>query len=164
MIVAEAKGIRIEEAMRGDDDVIATNEAVFFPKEPLGAREIAYYRRRCEATVLVSRDRGGDLLGYVVASLDRRGGAATFWIVTLAVLPRARRQGLGRRLLAKVTARGRKQGASRMRMQVGVRNLPARRLYESCGFEVVRRLPDYYGHARHAYLMERPMSIAVATR
>lgn len=162
--VVEANGVRLEEARPGDDAIIATNEAACFPLEPLGQQQVAYYRRRREATVLVARNGASGIIGYVVASLDRRRGALALWIVTMAVLPGARRQGLGRRLLEKVTALGRKHRANRVKLQVGVRNLPARQLYESCGFEVVRRLADFYGHGRHAYLMERPLSRAVAAR
>jgi ribosomal protein S18 acetylase RimI-like enzyme len=32
-----------------------------------------------------------------------------------------------------------------VRLEVDVRNAPARRFYEGMGFEETRRLPDYYG-------------------
>ncbi len=153
-----AQCVRFEVAKSADDSAIAALEGRFFPDVALGLGEVAYYRRRDQALVLIARDDDDNsLLGYVVASLDSRGGGAALWIVTLAVQPRARRCGLGRTLLRRATAFGRKLGANVIKVQVNVRNQPARRLYESCGLTTTRRLPNYYAPGRHAYLMERPL-------
>ncbi len=154
--------IRIEKAESADDVRVAAIENRLFPREPLEPRQVAYYRRRKEALVLVARADGDAIAGYVVAALDRRGGRSSLWIVTMAVQPRARRRGLGRTLLRRAIAFGRAHGASLVKLQVGAWNRSARSLYESCGLAVVRRLPHYYEAGRHAYLMERRLGAPVS--
>ena len=86
-----AQCIRFEEAKSADDSAIAALEGRFFREVALGLGEVAYYRRRDQALVLMARDDDDNsILGYVVASLDRRGDGAALWIVTMAVQPRAR--------------------------------------------------------------------------
>jgi ribosomal protein S18 acetylase RimI-like enzyme len=46
------------------------------------------------------------------------------------------RNGLGRRLLAAAAQEASARGARRLTLRVLARNAPARRLYESCGFQV----------------------------
>ncbi len=80
-------------------------------------------------------------------------------IITLAVQPQLRRQGVARRLLtvglAKVTGRG----AQQCFLEVDDSNVAARSLYASAGFAEVGRRPGYYrdaaGVPRDALLMRR---------
>jgi len=55
----------------------------------------------------------------------------------LAVLPAARRRGVGRALLAAVEARARARGCCKITLEVLDRNDPARALYASVGFAEV---------------------------
>jgi ribosomal-protein-alanine N-acetyltransferase len=66
-------------------------------------------------------------------------------VITIDVGASARRTGLGKRLLGELLARFAAAGAKTVRLEVDVRNAPARRFYEVMGFEETRRLPDYYG-------------------
>jgi len=80
-------------------------------------------------------------------------------IITLAVQPQLRRQGVARRLLtvglAKVTGRG----AQQCFLEVAESNVAARGLYASAGFAEVGRRPGYYrdaaGLSRDAILMRK---------
>jgi tRNA threonylcarbamoyladenosine biosynthesis protein TsaB len=80
-------------------------------------------------------------------------------IITLAVQPQLRRQGVARRLLtvglAKVTGRG----AQQCFLEVADNNPAARALYAAAGFAEVGRRPGYYrdaaGGPRDAILMRR---------
>ncbi len=71
-------------------------------------------------------------------------------ILTLAVLPEARRRGLGRALLAEVARRAAAAGAVRLLLEVSVLNAPALALYRSVGFRDVGRRKGYYVHAQGA--------------
>jgi ribosomal-protein-alanine N-acetyltransferase len=67
-------------------------------------------------------------------------------IITLAVLPAARRRGVGAAL---VTAAGREaaaRGAARLFLEVAEDNAPARALYSRAGFLPVGRRKGYYTH------------------
>lgn len=68
-------------------------------------------------------------------------------ILTLAVQPSARRQGLGARLVAAAIDRATASGATRMFLEVAEDNAPARALYVSLGFEPAGRRPRYYPRA-----------------
>lgn len=68
-------------------------------------------------------------------------------ILTLAVRPSARRQGLGGRLVEAGSRRAVDLGATRMFLEVAEDNAPARGLYEALGFEAAGRRPRYYPRA-----------------
>jgi ribosomal-protein-alanine N-acetyltransferase len=65
-------------------------------------------------------------------------------ILTLAVVPAARRQGLGRRLIAACVDEAGAVGARRLHLEVGAGNVAARALYARAGFIEAGRRPGYY--------------------
>lgn len=68
-------------------------------------------------------------------------------IVTLAVRPEARRQGLAGRLLDRAVARARSQGVTRMILEVAHDNGAALALYATRGFVQSGRRRGYYARA-----------------
>ena len=66
-------------------------------------------------------------------------------ILTLGVLPAARRRGIAKALLDSLIAAMDPVGVRRMFLEVGDSNTAARRLYESRRFHEVARRPAYYG-------------------
>ncbi|WP_428151224.1 ribosomal protein S18-alanine N-acetyltransferase [Brevundimonas sp.] len=83
-------------------------------------------------------------------------------ILTLAVRPSARKQGLGARLVRAATDRAAASGATRMFLEVAEDNVPARALYGALGFEAAGRRPRYYprteGPAVDALLLVRNLA------
>lgn len=65
-------------------------------------------------------------------------------ILTLAVRPAARRQGLGARLTAQAAAAARSLGAARLFLEVAEDNAPAQALYKGLGFQPAGRRRGYY--------------------
>lgn len=65
-------------------------------------------------------------------------------LLTLAVLPAARRQGVARALLAAALQAAAQRGAARMFLEVGVGNQAATLLYEKAGFSTLSRRKAYY--------------------
>lgn len=65
-------------------------------------------------------------------------------LLTLGVIPAARRKGHGRQLLEAVLAETACRGAERLVLEVAEHNLKARRLYEQAGFEVIGQRRNYY--------------------
>ena len=68
-------------------------------------------------------------------------------IMTVAVRPSARRQGLGGRLVRAAAAHAAGSGATRIFLEVAEDNAPARALYGALGFELAGRRPRYYPRA-----------------
>lgn len=88
---------------------------------------------------LLVEDEGGTL-GY--AGLDHGGEVSD--VMTIAVLPRARRTGLGRRLLDELVERSLRAGADRLLLEVRADNDAARGLYAARGFQLLQTRRGYY--------------------
>lgn len=96
---------------------------------------------------------GGFALGQVVADEAE--------LLTIAVLPEARRQGLGRRLLAGFLAEAEARGAVRAFLEVHAENESAIALYRTAGFRPAGRRPGYYrdgGAVGDALVLSRPLA------
>lgn len=100
--------------------------------------------------VLVST-ADGSVAGYVLAV---EGPNATH-VAEVAVRPGRRREGRAGALLDRVLSRAAAASQSRVTLAVQPENEAARRLYESRGFEVVERLPEYYENGAAALSMAR---------
>lgn len=94
-----------------------------------------------------------DLLGYVVADWMPNAGGALGHVKDLAVAPEARRNGLGRLLLRRAVSRLLVEGVATVKLEVRASNTAAKRLYADEGFEVVRRVPRYYGDGEAAFVL-----------
>lgn len=67
-------------------------------------------------------------------------------ILTLAVRPESRRQGLGARLVREGATKAASHGARRLFLEVADDNTAARALYAGAGFVETGRRPGYYAH------------------
>lgn len=92
------------------------------------------------STLFLVAETSGDLLGYVIARLDRWGAE----IVSLAVHPSARHRGIGRMLLTAAIRRMQRRGARSIRLMVHVNNTHAAAFYRLQGFRSIGRVRDYY--------------------
>ncbi len=114
---------------------------------------------RATRTYLVAESRDGDLLGS--------GGvmciAETAQILTVGVLPQARRRGVGRVLVRGLIAEARRRRAEELLLEVRMDNAAARSLYESEGFGSLGVRRGYYEGGRvDALTMRLPLTAEVA--
>lgn len=65
-------------------------------------------------------------------------------VLTLAVLPAARRRGIATTLLSAAAQRAQKMGATELFLEVDETNLPAIALYKRLGFTQIGLRPHYY--------------------
>ncbi len=79
------------------------------------------------------------------------GGEAE--VLTLAVVPSLRRQGIGRSLLDRAMVEAAARGAAAILLEVATDNAAARALYASAGFTVIGRRPRYYPGGGDAAIM-----------
>lgn len=89
--------------------------------------------------------------GYLAWQADTPSGfilardlGGEFEVLSLGVLPRWRRQGIGRGLIDSVVAQAEHGGIASIVLEVATENEPARRLYAALGFVQVGRRPRYY--------------------
>ncbi|WP_338665748.1 GNAT family N-acetyltransferase [Pararoseomonas sp. SCSIO 73927] len=87
--------------------------------------------------------------GFVLA----RAVAGEAEILTLAVHPGTRRQGLGARLLEAAVAEAARRGAAALFLEVSERNGPARALYARAGATEVGRRRRYYADGTDALVL-----------
>ena len=119
---------------------LAALEAELFPDDAWAQEtwwaELAARPRRS----YVVEEQDGRVLGY--AGVDLGGEVAD--VMTMAVAPAARGHGLGRRLLDELVARAEGDHAAYLMLEVREDNGPARKLYESKGFELLTVRRRYY--------------------
>jgi [ribosomal protein S18]-alanine N-acetyltransferase len=82
-------------------------------------------------------------LGFVMAWT----AAGDSELLTVAVVPEARRRGLGAALVAAAGVAALTRGAAAMHLEVAEDNAAARALYAKLGYEAVGRRPAYYDRA-----------------
>lgn len=71
-------------------------------------------------------------------------------ILTLGVVPAARRRGVAAAILAEAMARARLEGAAALHLEVADTNTPARALYAAHGFAEIGRRARYYNDGADA--------------
>ena len=124
-----------------DLDRILEIERHSFPKSPYDRATFVNLHWLYPETFLVSVKRAGDqkeeiVLGYVIFSWDGH-------LISMAVDPAYRRQGIGRELLERVFAFPR---IRKVRAEVRRSNTGAQVFYSRMGFRPVRVITNYYGN------------------
>ena len=95
------------------------------------------------------------IAGFVVAHPVR---AKYGRILTVDILPEARRLGLATSLLAECEQRLRSFGCADVYLETAVDNEPALRLYRKLGYRILRTLPEYYSsHGLDAFQMSKQL-------
>ena len=98
----------------------------------------------------------GHYLGFCIG----KPGQTILEILQVAVRPEHRRKGLARRMLESMCGVGKGGGMEEIWLEVRASNLPARSLYENCGFIQTGVRSGYYGGGRKsedAVLMSRAL-------
>lgn len=126
--------------------------------DPWGERAIlSQLSSEVGASLVCEED--GRVLGSLYLSLCAPEGE----VLALAVLPEARRRGIGRLLLENGMKMLKSGGACVLYLDVRVSNTPALALYSSLGFREIGRRRGFYSHPKEdAVLMERELTDAVS--
>jgi len=93
----------------------------------------------------------GRIVGY--GGIAVNGESAD--IHNIAVVEEFRRQGIARRLIARLERWAKDQGASEILLEMRVGNTEARPLYQSLGYREVRVRKDYYAPGMDAIVMNK---------
>ena len=119
-------------------------ECFEYPYDRLVFEEIL---RRRGCTILLAEVLDNPI-GYV--AFEKKGHVGT--IISLGVVERFRHRGIGTYLMAQALTMLKGAGVRRVVLQVSVKNLAARRLYEKLGFKAEGLLRGYYRGEEDAIL------------
>ncbi|MFZ3213686.1 MAG: N-acetyltransferase [Terriglobales bacterium] len=117
-------------------------------------RELAFYLARKRGFTLVA-ELASRILGFVVVDRDRQGQAH---VITIDVLPEARRSGLGSRLMAAAEERLGMLGCSVVFLETAVDNTAAIAFYKRHGYTVMHTIPRYYLDSIDALVLSKELT------
>lgn len=106
--------------------------------------------------VLLEGDR---VVGYVDVAFQGRDAE----LMTIALAPASRGQGLGTLMLRQAMNASTERGAHHMFLEVASDN-PAQQMYSAHGFTAIDRRPGYYGDGADAVIMRAALPRAVETK
>lgn len=142
----------IREVSEGDLTELLEVEAQCFSGDRLSRRRFQFWIRASHRLFLVARNADG-LLGYGLVLLHR--GTRLARLYSLAVSPKARGLGLGRRLLEELENAAMARGRLFMRLEVARDNESAIRLYEAQGYRLFGVHEDYYENHEDALRLQK---------
>jgi len=145
--------VTIRPYMRGDLARLHEIDRICFsPTIAYSLAELRFYLSGRKAIGRVA-ELSGLIAGFAVGRTEDNGLAH---VITLDVLPDARRQGVGKALMKDLHAEFRRRGAACVILEVSVDNFGAKRFYLGLGYRFAGLLPGYYNGETDACLMIRP--------
>lgn len=144
--------VRLREFRAGDEAFMAALERVCF-SDPWTEKEWQESAARKDFFGLVLENKEGALLGYACVYALFESAE----LLRIAILSEERGKGYGGKLLDGLMETLKTRGAEEMFLEVRAGNLPARRLYESRGFALLRERKKYYADGEDALEMKRSL-------
>ena len=140
----------IEEATSAHAAALAAIHAAAFPPHDAWGEDAIALQLALPGAFGLIDERGGMLLGRITVDEAE--------VLTLAVAPLERRQGIATGLLRATTERVRAHGGTAMFLEVAIGNAPALALYRREGFIEVGRRRHYYGDSSDALVLRMNLS------
>lgn len=135
------------------DTLWRMDKECFPPGIAYSRSELRSYLRHRESFTLVAHDaKDGKIAGFIVAH-----SATTGHIITIDVLPAARRSGVGSMLLQSAEYRLQAAGAKAVALETAVDNLSALSFYKRHGYSVIRTWPRYYSTGVDALVLRKEL-------
>jgi ribosomal-protein-alanine N-acetyltransferase len=140
-----------------DIPILATYEKELFPYSPWSTSQFKEELAGIPTTRYMSlAEDGNTIVGYCGVFLPAPGVEAD--VLTVAVLPAYRRQGIAREFMRQIEEWAREHKASAMMLEVEISNMSAIALYESLGYMKISVRMDYYGPGMDAHVMRKELS------
>lgn len=140
-----------------DIPVLATYEKELFPYSPWSTAQFKEEFAGIPTTRFMSvAEDGNTIVGYCGVFVPAPGIEAD--ILTVAVLPAYRRQGIAKEFMRRIEAYAVERQASAMMLEVELSNESAIKLYESLGYMKISVRMDYYGPGKDAHVMRKELS------
>lgn len=147
--------MKIRQLTSIDLPAVVALEREIFKKE---AWSVGQFKEEIAGTPLtryyvIAEDENQNLIGYGGIAQGVPNFEAD--IHTLAVAEKARRKGVGRRIMAELENWAIGRQASEIFLEMRTTNLEAKPLYESLGYEVISTRKNYYGNGIDAFVMRK---------
>ena len=144
--------ITYREASVLDIPVLVSMDRAYFPHDAWPSEQFRGEIGKPTRFFLVAENEG-EIIAYAGAFLPGAGGEGD--IMTIAVRPEFRRQGIAKELIARLESWAKARGAIAMMLEVDVSNIEAIALYANLGYESLNIRKNYYGYGRDAQIMRR---------
>jgi ribosomal-protein-alanine N-acetyltransferase len=137
-----------------DIPVLASYEKQLFPYSAWNTAQFKEEFAGIPTTRYMSvAESGNTIVGYCGVFLPGPGVEAD--ILTVAVLPEYRRQGIAKEFMSQIEQWSQERGASAMMLEVEHSNESAIELYKSLGYLKISVRMDYYGPGKDAFVMRK---------
>ena len=137
-----------------DIPVLASYEKLLFPYSPWNTAQFKEEFAGIPTTRYMSvAETNNTIIGYCGVFLPAPGVEAD--ILTVAVLPEYRRQGIAKEFMRQIEEWSKERGASAMMLEVEHTNESAIELYKSLGYMKISVRIDYYGPGKDAFVMRK---------
>jgi ribosomal-protein-alanine N-acetyltransferase len=134
--------------LKGDLDAIYRLDQLCFSNEfRFGRESMRTFAEADDAVTLIAETTGGEIAGFVIVQIERRGDNVRGYVVTLDVAEKCRRRGLAQMLLQETEKRAAAAGALWMELHVFTGNKEAIRFYERSGYTRIELKRRFYGGA-----------------
>jgi ribosomal-protein-alanine N-acetyltransferase len=143
----------LQRVTQADSGVLATIHAAAFSAADAWGQDVFDLQLAMPNVFGLLHPSGGLILVRIAADEAE--------ILTLAVVPAARRSGVGGVLLLEASSTAAAMGARALFLEVSVTNIAARALYISAGFIQVGRRRNYYSDSSDALVLR--LDLAAAT-
>jgi ribosomal-protein-alanine N-acetyltransferase len=137
------------------DTLWKIDQQCFAPAIAYSRIELKFYIKRRGSFTLIAEAEGGSIAGFIVAEGSRR---KVGHIITIDVLPPARRFGVGSELLHSAEVRLKTAGCGSVILETAVDNASAIAFYKRHGYFLMKTVPRYYSNGVDALVLEKDLT------
>ena len=146
--------LRIDRAKVQDLDAMYKIEKECFTSEAYSKGQLSYFMQSPNAVSFVAK-RDNEIVGFIIGFIEKHDGITLGHVVTIDVLPKHRRIGMGVKLLDELEQIFLKKGVKISFLEVRIDNEAARELYRKKGYTDLEPLEDYYAKGKHGLRMKK---------
>ncbi|MFY9936743.1 MAG: GNAT family N-acetyltransferase [Silvibacterium sp.] len=151
--------VHLRGAKRADLDALYVLDKKCFPPGIAYSRaDLRYYLNHPRSFSVVAEDAARSILGFAIAESYLEEGRRIGHIITIDVMPAARRNGLGRMLMDALFDRLRVIETAKVRLEVAIDNADAQAFYRRLGFVRTGRIRAFYQENLDALAMEKRLT------
>jgi ribosomal-protein-alanine N-acetyltransferase len=151
--------VHLRGAKRADLDALYVLDQKCFPPGIAYSRaDLRYYLSHPRSFSVVAEDAAQSILGFAIAESYLEEGRRIGHIITIDVMPVARRNGLGRMLMDELFDRLRVIETAKVRLEVAIDNADAQAFYRRLGFVRTGRIRAFYQENLDALAMEKRLT------